>query len=583
MSSLYKVIILGITLVLSSNFQPVSAQSTWQEVYTILSTNCSGSNCHSNNSNGFDVTASSADLYTALVDVSPSNATALGKGDKFIDPGYPARSFALRTVGNCMSSDLALSASEVPSAHDGLAALQDQEIELIRQWILYGAPETGTVVDKSIIDDYYINGGIAKIEQPTPPKSCEGFQVHMGPLFFEPGEESEWFQKYDLKVADSLEVTGLEVFFNDESHHFILRKFVPGTEGNWPQGLTPLDPFTAFDSDKDYVMAWQDNEDVRLPNGTAYFWAPNSSLDLNFHMFNYHNEILPGEVYLNIYTQPKGTALKEMKSKLINSTKIGISIGGIPGGNIINNSQDQLFSDKDGTKNVSIWTLTSHTHKYGVDYNIFFQNQNGSKGAQIFDGTYNYRQGFDTGSYDWEHPPTAVYEPFLNMNDTINNGTKPNGLLHETTYNNDGPNTVGFGFTTADEMMIFYMQYVEGTFSIPSAPVWTSTCQTETYTDPCLKTGIVDFTNDKGIGMSLYPNPTNGIVNISYQLEGNANNVSLEVVNMLGEIVNVLVKGETQQVGSHEYQYNANANGVYFIRLSVDGAVSTQKLVFTGN
>ncbi len=578
----YKVLALGIALVFSSNFQKASAQSTWQEVYTILSTNCSGSNCHSSNANGFDVSASSADLYDALVDVSPTNATALGKGDKYINPGYPARSFALRSAANCLSSDLSVDDTETPAAHEGLAPMQEQEIELIRQWILYGAPETGTVVDKSLIDDYYTNGGIAKIEQPTPPKSCEGFQIHMGPIFFEPGEESEWFQKYDLNVPDSLEVTGLEVYFNDESHHFILRKFLPGTEQNWPQGLTPLNPLTAFDSDKDYVMAWQDNEDIRLPNGTAYFWAPGTSLDLNFHMFNYHNEILPGEVYLNVYTQPKGTALKEMKAKLINSTKIGVSIGGLPGGAITNNGQPLTFNDKDGSKNISIWTLTSHTHKYGIDYNIFFQNTDGSKGAQIFDGTYNYRQGFDTGSYDWEHPPIAVYEPFLNMTDTVNNGTKPNGLMHEATYLNDGPSTVGFGFTTEDEMMIFYMQYVDGSFDIPTAPVWTSTCATETYTNPCLKTGLIDIASNTAFDFDLYPNPASGSVNINYQLE-NASTVSLEVLNMLGETVGSLVSNQTQQVGEHQYQFDAIATGVYFVRLTVDGAVSTQKLVYTNN
>lgn len=583
MSPFYRAFYMGIALAFPTIFQTASAQSTWDQVYTILSTNCSGSTCHSSNSTSFDATAPSADLYDALVGISPANTTAAGKGDKYIDPGYPARSFALRSIANCMSQDLALEGTESTSAHDGLTPLLDQEIEMIRQWIIYGAPETGNVVDKSLIDDYYTIGGIDKIERPTPPKSCEGFQIHMGPIFFEPGEESEWFQKYDLNVPDSLEVTGLEVYFNDESHHFILRKFLPGTAQNWPQGITPLNPLTAFDSDKDYVMAWQDNEDVRLPNGTAYFWAPGSSLDLNFHMFNYHNEILPGEVYLNVYTQPKGTALKEMKSKLINSTKIGVSIGGIPGGLITNNAQPLTFSDKDGTKNVSIWTLTSHTHKYGIGYDIFFQNQNGSKGAKIFDGKFNYRQGFPTGVYDWEHPPTAIYEPFLDMNDTVNNGTIPNGLIHEATYLNDGPSTVGFGFTTADEMMIFYMQYVEGSFTIPAAPVWTSTCTNETYTNPCLKTGVLTPENNAEVSLSLYPNPTTGIANINYQL-GNANNVvTLEILNMLGETVSVLANSESQLSGKYIYQFDAGASGIYFVRLTVDGKISTQKLVFTAH
>ena len=82
--------------------------------------------------------------------------------------------------------------------------------------------------------------------------------------------------------------------------------------------------------------------------------------------------------------------------------------------------------------------------------------------------------------------------------------------------------------------------------------------------------------------LAVYPNPTTGVANISYQL-GNANSlVSLEVLNMLGETIGVLVNTETQQNGNYTYQYNADASGVYFVRLTVDGKISTQKLVFTG-
>ncbi len=569
--------------------KPANAQDTWQQVYTILNTNCTGSGCHGGGRPDFDVTAPSADLYDALVGIAPANPTAAGKGNKYIDPGYPARSFLLRKVANCLSSDLALeSPAEGNPMPDGRPKLADQEIELIRQWIIYGAPETGKVVEKTIIDDYYTKGGVPKLERPDPPKSCEGFQVHMGPLFFKPREESEWFQRYDLNLPDTLEVTGLELFFNDESHHFILRKFKDGTAQSWPQGVTPLNPLTAFDSDKDYVMAWQDDAAYMLPNGTAYIWKPTESLDLNFHMFNYHNEILPGEVYMNVYTQPKGNALKEMKSSLINSTKIGIGIGGLPGGNITNNNQPLTFEDTDGTRNVSIWTLTSHTHKYGINYDIFFRNPNGSKGRQIFDGTYNYLQGFDTGVYDWEHPPTAVYEPFLDMSDAAsNNGTVPNGLIHSVTYKNYGPKTVGFGFTTEDEMMIFYMQYVDGTFNIPANPTWVAPCSTEVFKDVCDTTtttpGIFNIVRNAN-NISLYPNPTTGLANVEYSLYKNAANVNLQVVNILGEVVAVLVNEENQATGEYAYQFNGTNHGpgVYFIRLMVDGQLSTQKLILSG-
>ncbi len=564
MTNFYRVLSIALALSSLALSKPAQAQDTWQQVYTILSANCAGSGCHSGGRQDFDVTQSSALLYDALVGVAPINPAALGKGDKYIDPGYPERSFLLRKVAYHLSEDLALdSPAEGSDMPDGRPPLAEQDVELIRQWIIHAAPEVGTVVDKAVIDEYYTIGGIPKIAKPAAPDSCEGFQVHMGPLFFEPGEESEWFQKYDLKIPDTLEVIGLELFFNDESHHFILRKFRPGTAGSWPQGVTPLNPLTAFDQDKDYVMAWQDNDNFYLPNGTAYFWEDNASLDLNFHMFNYHSEILAGEVYMNVLTQPKGKAIKQMKSSLINNVNI-----------FLQPNSTQTLTETDNMQDKSIWTLTSHTHKYGIKYDIFFKNANGSKGRKVFDGNYNYLQGFDTGSYDWEHPPTARYEPLLDMTDTTNNGTKPTGFVHEATYNNTGNSLITFGFTTAQEMMIYYVQYVDGHFDIPTEPVW----------EGC-KTGILEFAANEIGSMSLYPNPTSGLATIEYELDANAKAVNLEVVNMLGKVVATLVVNEQQQAGSYGYQFDANgqSQGIYFVRLSVDGKASTKKLIVAGN
>lgn len=572
MKNFYRALSVVIVLNASLFSIPTYAQDTWQQVYTLLNTNCAGSGCHSGSRADFDVTLPSADLYNALVGVLPANPAAAAKNDKYIDPGYPARSFLLRKVANCISSDLALDPAEGAAMPEGRTPLLDQEVEMIRQWILFGAPENGVAYNKALVDEFYTIGGMPKMQRPTPPKSCEGFQIHMGPIFFEPLEESEFFQRYDLKVPDTLEVTGLEVVFNDESHHFILRKFKNGTAQNWPQGLTPLNPLTAFDSDKDYVMAWQNSETYHLPNGTAYIWNPDESLDLNFHMFNYNNAILAGEVYINVFTQPKGNAEKEMKSALV--TNLGLFIP--------NNNQPVTFTDKNNMANASIWTLTSHTHKYGKNYDIFLKNADGSKGRKVYDGTYSYIQGFDTGVYDWEHPPTSVYEPFLNLADTVNNGAVPTGLIHEATFQNNGSRAVTFGFTSEDEMMIYYVQYVEGTYNIPAAPVWVPNCN-EQFVDKCA-TGIIDLDPSNQVGMAVYPNPTSGTLFVDYNIGKNSAQVSLEIVNLLGETISLLIPSENQVAGmySHKFDMQPLGYGVYFVRLAIDGKTNVQKVVYTG-
>src|SRR5690606_31599888 len=275
-------------------------------------------------------------------------------------------------ISHCLSDDIALhQPDEGDLMPNGLAQLSEVDIEFVRQWILFGADRTkdystmGALgnysgVRRSNIEDYYSGKAIQRMPKPNAPDSCSGFQVHMGPIFFQPREEAEYFMKYDLNLPDTLEVTRMDLYMTGASHHFILRKFKPGTKQNHPNGLSPLGT-QAFSSDKDYIMAWQGSLDVELPGGTAYKWLPSEALEFNFHMANYYDSVLVGDVYINIYTQPKGTAEKEMKSDLVNNASILL----FPSGS------EQTLTHNFNRSNISLWSITSHTHKLARDYNIW--------------------------------------------------------------------------------------------------------------------------------------------------------------------------------------------------------------------
>lgn len=77
-----------------------------------------------------------------------------------------------------------------------------------------------------------------------------------------------------------------------------------------------------------------------------------------------------------------------------------------------------------------------------------------------------------------------------------------------------------------------------------------------------------------------YPNPFNPTTVISYQLALNSL-VRLEVFNVTGRKVAVLVNGERKAAGTHRVTFNAEnlASGVYFYRLETGGKTLTQKMV----
>lgn len=95
-----------------------------------------------------------------------------------------------------------------------------------------------------------------------------------------------------------------------------------------------------------------------------------------------------------------------------------------------------------------------------------------------------------------------------------------------------------------------------------------------TYVIP---TGINDL-NKAITNLSVYPNPVNNDVNISFYLK-NKENISFNILDITGRVV--YSKQETFNAGNQEQSFNTNqlANGIYFIKLINDNN-SSQSVKF---
>ncbi|MFT4666948.1 MAG: hypothetical protein ACI8YQ_003910 [Polaribacter sp.] len=94
---------------------------------------------------------------------------------------------------------------------NGQETLTDEEKELIRQWVVFGAPEEGEVVDPQLLYDYYnVSGQVAFDSPPLAPAVGEGYQIRFGPFFLSPagqdGSGLEYYLKYDMDLPSNLEV-----------------------------------------------------------------------------------------------------------------------------------------------------------------------------------------------------------------------------------------------------------------------------------------------------------------------------------------------------------------------------------------
>ena len=86
--------------------------------------------------------------------------------------------------------------------------------------------------------------------------------------------------------------------------------------------------------------------------------------------------------------------------------------------------------------------------------------------------------------------------------------------------------------------------------------------------------GIEDISSDF---IEIYPNPTRGIFNVSIQLN-NLQNVSLELVNSLGELVSDKNLGESKGELNESFDLSNQPSGIYLLRILLDDKVITRKV-----
>ena len=77
--------------------------------------------------------------------------------------------------------------------------------------------------------------------------------------------------------------------------------------------------------------------------------------------------------------------------------------------------------------------------------------------------------------------------------------------------------------------------------------------------------------------LKVYPNPSKGLFNVSFDLASNEN-VSVAVYDMMGNQVAEVAEGQLQK-GSYLVDMTGKAAGMYFVRMSVNNQVFNQKVI----
>jgi hypothetical protein len=449
--------LLQLIILLFVSLQLRGQSPAFEKVFDIFQTKCVSCHGGSNPTGGLNLQGSGASIterrtsvFNNLINVNPTNAAAVAKNYKRVYPGRADRSFLFHKINNGLEPTYALKSGEGdPMPRNNPSAITNTEKEIIRQWILFGATPTVVVPEERIRAFYDTVGrGLAAFETPPPPPAPnEGFQLKVGPFFLasqgRSGSEVEYFQKWELDLANDVEVNRIDHIISNYSHHFIIYNFNTVNDATKVNAGLRLN---AFHSNINLVSAVQEKTDLKLPAKTAFKWEKNRVLDLNTHYINYSaNHIYKAEAYINVYTQPVGTARQQMYAILIPNENINI-----PNNNQTITAERAFFAP---TGRVYVWSLMGHTHKYGTSYKIFQRLANGQKGDLMYDAACpNGIPGCNSPFYDYQHIPMRYFEPLRPVN------LNP-GFVHQATWKNNGDKTVTFGATSDDEMMVMIAMY----------------------------------------------------------------------------------------------------------------------------
>lgn len=538
-------------LLLSSS---IWAQSTGISVYQILEAKCGTCHNSSNPTAGLDLVGSGNteaerwnEVYTNIVGVVPANEYASTKGFEYIYPGRADQSFLFRKINDGLEPTLSLNSAEGNSMpNDPDITLSDKEKELIRQWILYGAPANTEVVSESLLEAYFNEDGLPSFPDgpPEAPAEGEGFQIKMGPYYLAPGGEAEFFSKYELNLPDDIEVNRLDIKISNFSHHFILYNYdPPEAAASVPDGFRLDINHTA---DVGVTATIAEPTDLVLPAGTAFKWKKDLVLDLNSHYINYSaSQVYQAEVYINVYTQSLGTAAQEMYAELVPNPNIYIPNNG----NVITHTASIEFPAE-----IFVWILGGHTHQYGTSYKIWRQTAGGGIGEILYDGACPQGiPGCISPFFDYQHIPPRYFDPIIPVDLNL-------GIIHEASWVNDGPDPVWWGPTSQDEMMLFGMYFLTDTTGLgvitdvkePATPVVNST-------------------------LEIFPNPANNLANIL--IPNGFENSQIVLQRADGS---VLLDVPVRQEDLFEISVNHLPQGIYFVQLvHPDGQIRSGKLLIT--
>ncbi|HEY6170706.1 MAG TPA: T9SS type A sorting domain-containing protein [Candidatus Kapabacteria bacterium] len=228
--------------------------------------------------------------------------------------------------------------------------------------------------------------------------------------------------------------------------------------------------------------------------------------------------------------------------------------------NFTNSPFDKIFGGNTNTFHVDMWNLIDNNGDYvfwklledeAMMDDLFLQNRTIASGKAIdFEARKTISAGTNVTSYFDQGPfilssGSTVNKMRAGSKITFRDGFRASGTLHA---------------------------YIDAFDECE----WPSTARSQ---NPPAAKQSGTLTTPQPVALSIYPNPTNEDINISYNVPEEGN-IHIEIYDVLGSKISTILS-EVQNAGEHSIRYSSRmlASGSYLIRLQYGSIVKTMKVV----
>jgi hypothetical protein len=352
----------------------------------VFDVSCSADSCHSSVGNAGDLILEAGFSYDQLMQQEPSNPAAVRHGMLRLMPGNPDRSFLYAKLTDN------LAAGEGLSMPYNAAPLDNTTTEVIRAWILAGAPEEGRVPG----DDGHDLGGGGEVGEVHLPPPARGVQIAMTTAPVPLGTEETACHYLKLPSDVDLAVNRIQINVTGGSHHIHLYRPFEGSM-DLPDHSEVCNMAVDFDVWSLIVGTQLRKTDWELPEGVAYHFRAGEQLLLQTHFVNVGSLETSGngKVLMNLNEADPGTVTSYAGALFGQDRDVLVP----PLSNPTKSAICEL------PKPINIIAQTGHYHFRGRRFStyLWYPGPPELRGAEVY-----HHEGYDDPLFLLHQPPLAL-------------------------------------------------------------------------------------------------------------------------------------------------------------------------------